>query len=47
MYDICSESSTTISFMNTADVTMSTISFVSTLDTAISTALVNKIVAFD
>jgi hypothetical protein len=47
MYDICSQSRTTISFMNTADVIMSTISFVNTVNTAISTALVNKIVVFD
>jgi len=47
MYDICSQSSTTISFMNTADVIMSTISFVNTIDTAISTALVNKVGVFD
>ena len=47
MYDICSQSRTTISFMNTADVIMLTISFVNTINTAISTALVNKIVVFD
>lgn len=47
MYDIYSQSNTTVSFMNTADITMSTVSFINTIDTAISTTLINGMVVFD